>query len=264
MRDGGAGKVGSKAEFEGKTIVVTGAGGGLGSAIVELMAGRGARIVGCDQSIEALASPHIASRHVFDLLDRTSIEAAIPALLDKDGVPDILINNAGWTRAETIDALTAEKIEQELDLNLTGVMTFADPLIKAMAGRGSGSVVFISSVNAISHFGNPAYAAAKAGINAYAKSIAVELGRAGLRANVVCPGSIRTAAWDHRLAKDPEILGRLRRLYPLGRIVNASEVAEAVAFLASERASGITGAVVPVDAGLTAGYLPFIDDILGA
>ncbi|RAZ74820.1 SDR family oxidoreductase [Mesorhizobium atlanticum] len=258
------GSVGSTAEFEGKTVVVTGAGGGLGSAIVELMAGRGARIVGCDQSAEALASPHIASRHVFNLLDRASIEAAIPALLDKDGVPDILINNAGWTRAETLKALTAERIEQELDLNLTGVMNFADPLIKAMAGRGSGSVVFISSVNAISHFGNPAYAAAKAGINAYAKSVAVELGRSGLRANVVCPGSIRTAAWDHRLAKDPEILGRLKRLYPLGRIVNASEVAEAVAFLASDRASGITGAVVPVDAGLTAGYLPFIDDILGA
>lgn len=256
--------MGLKAEFEGKTIVVTGAGGGLGSAIVELMAGRGARIVGCDQSEGALANPHIASRHVFNLLDRAAIEAAIPALLDRDGVPDILINNAGWTRAETLKALTTDKIEQELDLNLTGVMTFADPLIKAMAGRGWGSVVFISSVNAIAHFGNPAYAAAKAGINAYAKSIAVELGRSGLRANVVCPGSIRTAAWDHRLAKDPEILGRLKRLYPLGRIVNASEVAEAVAFLASERASGITGAVVPVDAGLTAGYLPFIDDILGA
>ncbi|RWN13875.1 SDR family oxidoreductase [Mesorhizobium sp.] len=254
----------SQGDFEGKTIVVTGAGGGLGSAIVAPMAERGGRIVGCDQSAEALTSPHIASCHVFNLLDRTSIEAAISSLLDKDGVPDILVNNAGWTRAETLKALTPERIEQELDLNLAGVMSFADPLVKAMAARGSGSVVFISSVNAIAHFGNPAYAAAKAGINAYAKSIAVELGRSGVRANVVCPGSIRTAAWDHRLAKDPEILGRLKRLYPLGRIVNASEVAEAVAFLASDRASGITGAVVPVDAGLTAGYLPFIDDILGA
>ncbi|WP_167484171.1 SDR family NAD(P)-dependent oxidoreductase [Mesorhizobium tamadayense] len=254
----------SKADFEGRTVVVTGAGGGLGSAIVQLVAERGARVVGCDQSAEALASSHIASRHVFNLLDRASIEAAIPALLDKDGVPDILINNAGWTRAETLKALTADRIEQELDLNLTGVMTFADPIVKAMAARGSGSVVFISSVNAIAHFGNPAYAAAKAGINAYAKSIAVELGRCGVRANVVCPGSIRTAAWNHRLAKNPDILGRLKRLYPLGRIVNALEVAEAVAFLASDRASGITGAVVPVDAGLTAGYLPFIDDILGA
>ncbi|ESY67127.1 MULTISPECIES: SDR family oxidoreductase [Mesorhizobium] len=254
----------SKAEFEGRTVVVTGAGGGLGSAIVALLAERGARVVGCDQSDEALASPNLASRHVFNLLDRASVEKAIAAVLDKDGVPDILINNAGWTRAETLKALTADKIEHELDLNLTGVMMFADPIAKAMAARGSGSVVFISSVNAIAHFGNPAYAAAKAGINAYAKSIAVELGRSGVRANVVCPGSIRTAAWDHRLAKDAEILGKLQRLYPLGRIVNASEVAEAVAFLASDRASGITGVVMPVDAGLTAGCLPFIDDILGA
>ncbi|MCA0050121.1 SDR family oxidoreductase [Mesorhizobium sp. B283B1A] len=254
----------SKAEFEGRTVVVTGAGGGLGSAIVALLAERGARVVGCDQSDEALASLNLASRHVFNLLDRASVEKAIAAVLDKDGVPDILINNAGWTRAETLKALTADKIEHELDLNLTGVMMFADPIAKAMAARGSGNVVFISSVNAIAHFGNPAYAAAKAGINAYAKSIAVELGRSGVRANVVCPGSIRTAAWDHRLAKDPEILGKLQRLYPLGRIVNASEVAEAVAFLASDRASGITGVVMPVDAGLTAGCLPFIDDILGA
>ncbi|MER9140834.1 SDR family oxidoreductase [Mesorhizobium sp. M0830] len=253
-----------KAEFEGKTVVVTGAGGGLGSAIVALLAQRGARVIGCDRSSETLESPHLASRHVFDLLDKASIATAIAAILDRDGVPDILINNAGWTRAETLSALNPGSIEQELDLNLTGVVTFADPLVKAMAGRGSGSVVFISSVNAIAHFGNPAYAAAKAGINAYAKAIAVELGRSGLRANVVCPGSIRTAAWDHRLAKDPEILGKLQRLYPLGRIVNASEVAEAVAFLASDRASGITGVVMPVDAGLTAGCLPFIDNILGA
>ncbi|WP_192254884.1 SDR family oxidoreductase [Mesorhizobium caraganae] len=254
----------SKAEFAGETVLVTGSGGGLGSAIVALLAERGARVVGCDQSEDQLGSPHLASCHVFDLLDRASIEVAIPAILEKDGVPDILINNAGWTRAETLAALTPDKIEHELDLNLTGVMLFADPLIKAMAARGSGNVVFISSVNAISHFGNPAYAAAKAGINAYAKAVAVELGRSGLRANVVCPGSIRTAAWDHRLAKNPDILGKLQRLYPLGRIVDATEVAEAVAFLASERASGITGAVVPVDAGLTAGFLPFIDDILGA
>ncbi|RWC85525.1 MAG: SDR family oxidoreductase [Mesorhizobium sp.] len=254
----------SRAEFEGRTVVITGAGGGLGSAIAALLAGRGAWVVGCDQSEEALASPHLASRHVFDLLDRASVEAAVAAVLEKDGVPDILINNAGWTRAETLDALTADRIEHELDLNLTGVMIFADPIAKAMAARGSGSVVFISSVNAIAHFGNPAYAAAKAGINAYAKSIAVELGRSGVRANVVCPGSIRTAAWDHRLAKNPDIIGKLQRLYPLGRIVNASEVAEAVAFLASDRASGVTGVVMPVDAGLTAGCLPFIDDILGA
>ena len=84
-----------------------------------------------------------------------------------------------------------------------------------------------------------------------------------MRANVVCPGSIRTPAWDHRIAQDASVLERLQRFYPLGRIVDTREVAETVAFLASDRASGITGAILPVDAGLTAGCRPFIEDILG-
>jgi NAD(P)-dependent dehydrogenase (short-subunit alcohol dehydrogenase family) len=252
----------SGGEFTGRSVAVTGAGGGLGSALVSLLAERGARVIGCDQSADALTSPALASRHVFDLLDRKSVAETAEKLIADDGVPDVLVNNAGWTRAETLAALNAGVIERELDLNLTGVMGFTDPIAKAMAARGSGSVVFVSSVNALAHFGNPAYAAAKAGINAYARAIAVEYGRKGVRANVVCPGSIRTPAWEHRLAKSPDIMGKLKGLYPLGRIVNTGEVAEAVAFLASNRASGITGAVLPVDAGLTAGCLPFIDSIL--
>ncbi|PWK65000.1 SDR family oxidoreductase [Aminobacter sp. AP02] len=250
-------------EFNGKSVLITGAGGGLGRALVAMFGERGARIIGCDQTVEAMSGLALAA-HAFDLLDGTSIEPAMQALVEAEGVPDIVINNAGWTRAETVPALTQSRIETEIDLNLTGVVALTNALLKPMAARGSGSFVFISSVNAIAHFGNPAYAAAKAGINAFARAIAVEHGRQGIRANVVCPGSIRTPAWDHRLAKDPAILGKLQRLYPLGRIVDTREVAEAVAFLASERASGITGAVLPVDAGLTAGCLPFIDDILGA
>ncbi|MND82563.1 2-keto-3-deoxy-L-fuconate dehydrogenase [compost metagenome] len=132
-----------------------------------------------------------------------------------------------------------------------------------MAANGRGAFVFISSVNSLSHFGNPAYAAAKAGINAFARALAVEYGQQGLRANVVCPGSIHTPAWDHRIKNDPAVFDKLKRLYPLGRIVNVNEVAEAVAFLASDRASGITGTILPVDAGLMAGCRPFIEDILG-
>jgi NAD(P)-dependent dehydrogenase (short-subunit alcohol dehydrogenase family) len=250
------------AEFADKSVLITGAGGGLGSQLATLFNSGGARVVGCDQQMEQLALLQLADRHVFDLTDRDAVEKAANAIVAA-GLPDILVNNAGWTRAERITSLDRQKIETEVDLNLTGVMIFTDIVAKAFAARGSGSIVFISSVNALSHFGNPAYAAAKAGINAYARAIAVEYGRRGVRANVVCPGSIRTHAWDHRLEKDPEILGKLRKLYPLGRIVEAREVAEAVAFLASDRASGITGAVLPVDAGMTAGYLPFIDDILG-
>ncbi len=250
-------------EFDAKTVLITGAGGGLGRALVALFAGRGATVIGCDTASDALTSPGISARYLFDLTDSSSIQAATQAIIAGSGVPDILINNAGWTRAETLTGITLDALDTELDLNLKGVMRFTEPLTQAMARRGSGNVVFVSSVNALAHFGNPAYAAAKAGVNAYARAIAVELGRSGLRANVVCPGSIRTHAWDHRIEKNPEIMNKLKRLYPLGRIVNSTEVAEAIAFLASDRASGITGTVLPVDAGLTAGYLPFIDDILG-
>ncbi|MCV3239413.1 SDR family oxidoreductase [Mesorhizobium sp. ZC-5] len=250
-------------EFSGKSVLVTGAGGGLGRALVDIFSTRGARVIACDQSRDAMVGLPAASTHVFDLLDRAVMPDAVKAIVEQDGLPDVVVNNAGWTRAETMAALSLDSIEREVDLNLTGVMAFTNAMLEAMGADAKGAFVFISSVNAISHFGNPAYAAAKSGINAYARAIAVEYGRRGIRANVVCPGSIRTPAWDHRIAKDASIPGKLQRLYPLGRIVNATEVAEAVAFLASNRASGITGAVLPVDAGLTAGCLPFIDDILG-
>ena len=94
-----------------------------------------------------------------------------------------------------------------------------------MAARGAGSVVFIASVNGLAHYGNAAYAAAKAGLIAYAKALAVERGRRGVRVNVVCPGSVRTQAWDHRFAQNPDLAERLLPHYPLGRLVEAAEVA---------------------------------------
>ena len=252
-----------KGDFTDKKVLITGAGGGLGSAIVALLAANGATIIACDQSLDAMKNLNVATKKTFNLYDQQQTVAAAQALVDAGNIPDILINNAGWTRAETLSSLNQEKIETEIGINLTGVMNFTMIVVNAMAKRGHGSVVFVSSVNAFAHYGNPAYAAAKAGIDAYARSIAVEYGKHGVRANAVCPGSIRTPAWDHRIARDPTIPGKLARIYPLSRIVENTEVAEAVMFLASDRASGITGVSLAVDAGLTAGNKPFIDDILG-
>ena len=252
-----------KGDFTGKTVLVTGAGGGLGGAIAALLVASGAAITACDQNLNAMKNLNIVNKKTFDLSDQHQTVSFAQALVDAVDIPDILINNAGWTRAETLSALNQEKIETEIGINLTGVMNFTTIIVNAMAKRGSGVVVFISSVNALSHYGNPAYAAAKAGIDAYARSIAVEFGKFGVRANAVCPGSIRTPAWDHRIARDPTIPSKLARIYPMGRIVENTEVAEAVMFLASDRASGISGVSLAVDAGLTAGNKPFIDDILG-
>lgn len=251
----------AEAEFSRKTVLITGAGGGVGSALVKVFADFGAELILCDLRLDML--PEGRANYAFDLADNDAVTSAVDRILSERGAPDIIINNAGWTRAETMKGLTARTIEDEIQLNLTGVSVFTNAFLPAMADKGGGSIVFISSVNALAHFGNPAYAAAKAGIVAFSRAIAVEQGRRGIRSNVVCPGSVRTDAWTHRLAKDPTVMDPLNRLYPLGRIVETAEVANAVAFLASDRASGITGITMPVDAGLTAGYLPFIDDILG-
>lgn len=250
----------SSREFEGQSVLVTGAGGGLGRALATHFADSGATLTVCDISEEALKGID-APRHIFNLLERGAAADAATDLL-ASGVPDIVINNAGWSRAENMPSLDTNKIGDEIDLNLTGVMAFNQKLVEAMVKRGSGTIVFVSSVNALQHFGNPAYSAAKAGINAFSRAIAVEYGQYGIRSNVVCPGSIRTPAWDHRISRDPAIPAKLSKFYPLGRIVSMEEVVETVAFLASSRASGITGISLPVDAGLTAGNRSFIDEIL--
>jgi NAD(P)-dependent dehydrogenase (short-subunit alcohol dehydrogenase family) len=178
------------------------------------------------------------------------------------GAPHAVVSNAGWTRAEVLDQLDDDNWASELAINLSGAYALTDPIIKAMAAHGQGSLVFIASVNALAHYGNPAYSAAKAGLVAYSKAIAVERGGQGIRSNVICPGSVRTPAWDHRLEADPTLLDNVLPHYPLGRMVLPIEVANAALFFCSDAASGITGTVLPVDAGLTAGNLRFVDDVL--
>lgn len=248
--------------LDGKTVLISGAGGGIGRSLIAAFHAAGARVMGADRRADMLAGLELAGSVLFDQADPRATRAAIETYLDAHGAPDAVISNAGFTRAETLDQLDDEVWASELAINLSGAYAMTDPIVGVMAQRGSGSLVFISSVNALGHYGNPAYAAAKAGLVAYARAIAVERGGQGVRANVICPGSVRTPAWDHRLAADPTLLDNVLPHYPLGRMVLPAEVANAAVFFASAAASGITGTVLPVDAGLTAGNLRFVDDVL--
>jgi len=247
-------------DFGGRSVVVTGAAGGVGSALVKVLSACGARVVACDREGTDLAGDGIAESHHFDLLD----DGAIAEFAIRAGMPAAVISNAGWTRAETLADVTPAALDHEVDLNFRSAALLSQAFLPAMRNQPSGAAfVFISSVNALVHCGNPAYSAAKAALNAWMRAIATEEGRHGVRANVVVPGSIRTGAWDHRIAQKPEILASVSRLYPLGRLVEPIEVARAAAFLASPAASGITGATLNVDGGLLAGNLPFLDQISG-
>ena len=246
----------------GKSVLISGAGGGIGQALVKAFIEAGATVIGADRDASLLTDLDLSGSVIFDQADPKSTRAAITAYLAEHGTPDAVIANAGWTRSEVLERLDDDSWAHEVALNLNGAYAMTDPIVAAMAGRGAGSLVFISSVNGLGHYGNPAYSAAKAGLIAYAKAIAVERGGQGVRANVVAPGSVRTPAWEHRLAADPTLLDNVIPHYPLGRLVSPAEVAQAAVFLSSPAASGITGTVLPVDAGLTAGNLRFVDEVL--
>lgn len=245
----------------GKRIFITGAAGGVGTALVSVCREAGAHLVGLDRDAQALGALEGCPGAVVDLTDRVALAEVLPRLIDTHGPPDIVISNAGWTRAETLADTGPAEWDTELALNLTAAHSVTRALLPALRS-GGGALVYVASINALAHYGNPAYAAAKAGLLALMRAVATEEAVNGVRANAVCPGSIRTAAWDHRIAAQPDILDRVRQLYPMGRLVEPREVAQAVAFLASDLASGITGTVLPVDAGISAGNLPFIREIV--
>jgi len=249
--------------LEGRHVVVTGAGGGIGRALVAAFQEAGARITACDRDPALLDALSGVDPECFELTDREATARATAAILARSGPPAVIIGNAGFTRAEAMADVTPEVWDSELAINLTGTYNLIDPFLAPMIAAGGGSIVVISSVNALQHMGNPAYSAAKAGLNAYARAIAVEHGRHNIRCNIICPGSVRTPAWTHRLEKDPGLMAEVSRFYPLARLVVPEEVAQAALFLASPLASGITGVALPVDAGLSAGHMRFVSEILG-
>jgi NAD(P)-dependent dehydrogenase (short-subunit alcohol dehydrogenase family) len=250
-------------DFKGARVVITGAGGGIGSALCDGFSLCGARVVGCD--VQGMSFPESCGEtYAFDILNRDGMRGAASDI-GLVGPPSVVILNAGWTAAASVASTNEEALDEELTGNFTNAVLFGQEFLPAMrATAGNRNFVFISSVNALAHFGNPAYSAGKAAGMAWMRAVAVEEGRNGIRANSVIPATTQTPAWDRRLETDPGVLDRLSRLYPLDRLVTPDEVANAALFLASPLASGITGSAITVDAGLSAGNLPTMEAILGS
>lgn len=249
-------------EFENKVVAITGAAGGIGQELCRHFGRNGAAIAGVDRSrrlpafAEELRSEGIrVESAVVDIADAAAVAAAFETVAARLGPVDILINNAGATTAATLDRTTPESFADDIRVNLNGAYNCTHAVLPDMKRRRAGAIVNIGSVNGLSALGDAAYSAGKAGMISLAKALALEFGRYGIRVNIVCPGTVRTPLWNERIARNPEVLTQLSRWYPLRRIVEPSEVVRAVAFLASDAASAITGVVLPVDCGLTAGNI---------
>lgn len=241
--------------LKGKVAIVTGGTRGIGLAIVRTFLQNGARVAlfgSRRETVENALSElkrENADRQVVgawpDLTDFAAVKAAVDRVAQELGTPDILVNNAGISAREPLSEYTPESFKKIMDLNVTAVFNGCKAVEPLMRRAGRGCIINTSSM--VSLYGQPSgvgYPTSKFAVNGLTKSLARELGRAGIRVNAVAPGVTRT---DMVAALPKEMVDRISAPIPLGRIGEPQEVANVFLFLASDLASYVTGAVISVD-----------------
>ncbi len=242
----------------GKVALVTGATRGIGRAVAEELARRGARLVLTGRSPEGLArvahvGPEVATVPL-DLTADGAAEAAVGAALDRWGRLDVLVNNAGVLFPGTAMECTDEDWDRTFALNVTALFRLSRAAVRVMRPQGGVIVNVASDWALVGARGALAYAASKGAVAQITRSMALDHAREGIRVNAVCPGDTDTdmLAGEHAGEPRDAVLARLGADIPLGRVARPEEVARVVAFLASDDSSFMTGALVPVDGGNSA------------
>jgi 3-oxoacyl-[acyl-carrier protein] reductase len=248
-----SGRMADLLSLEGRVAFVTGAGRGIGAAVVRAFVEKGARVAALDRdggAVAAVCAP-FGDRTLAlagDVSRRAEVEAAVAEAVARWARIDVLVNNAGLVRDATLRKATDEDWALTLDVNLKGAFLCGRAIAPGMAERGYGRIVSASSIVArTGNFGQSAYSASKGGIVGLTRTWARELGGRGVTANVVAPGFVDT---DMLRSIPPAVLAEVNARIPAGRLGRPEEVASVYLFLASEPAGFVNGAVVGADGGL--------------
>ena len=241
----------------GKVSIITGAGQGIGRATALKFAKEGAKVAVCDINLDSVqqtvelveCAGGEAIGFPIDVTDKESIAAMVDGVMAKWGRIDTLINNAGIVQDAQFKKMSEDQFDRVIDVNLKGVYNCTKAVVDIMLAQNSGVILNASSIVGIyGNFGQTNYAATKFGVIGMVKTWARELGRKGIRANAICPGFVETPI----LASMPEkVIRMMEDRVPMGRLAKPEEIANTYAWLASDEASYINGAVIEVSGGVT-------------